>query len=52
MKALINYDYDMKKIETHWYILMFYSFESTKNPITIVLSYTWNKSVTPIFMYW
>jgi hypothetical protein len=38
MRTLINYDYDMKKIQTHWYILMLYSFGSTKNSITIVLS--------------
>ncbi len=38
MKTLINYDYDMKKIKTQWYILVFYPFESTKNSVTIVLS--------------
>jgi hypothetical protein len=38
VKTLIDYDYDMKKIETHWYILMLYPLESIKNPITIALS--------------
>jgi hypothetical protein len=38
MRTLINYDYDMKTFKTHWYILVFYPFESTKNSITIVLS--------------
>jgi hypothetical protein len=38
MKNLLNYDHDMKILKRHWYILMLYPFESTKNPITIVLS--------------
>jgi hypothetical protein len=38
MRILINYDYDMKKFKTHLYILMFYPFESTKDPIIIIFS--------------
>jgi hypothetical protein len=38
MKNLVDYDYNMKKLKTHWYILVFHPFESIKNPITIVLS--------------
>jgi hypothetical protein len=38
MKTLIDYDYNMKKIKTHWDILVFHPFESIKNPIIIVLS--------------
>jgi hypothetical protein len=38
MRTLINYDYDMKFLKTHWYILVLYPFESTKNSITIILS--------------
>jgi hypothetical protein len=38
MKTLIDYDYNMKKIKTHWDILVFHPFESIKNWITIVLS--------------
>jgi len=38
MKILINYDYDMKILKTHWYILVLYPFESTTNSITIVFS--------------
>jgi len=37
MRTLTNYDYDMKFFKTHWYILVLYPFESTKNLITIVL---------------
>jgi hypothetical protein len=37
MRTLINYDYDMKNLNTHWYISVLYPFESTKNSITIVL---------------
>jgi hypothetical protein len=38
MRTLINYDYDMKFLKTHWYILVFNPFESTKNSITIIFS--------------
>jgi len=38
MKTLVNYDYNMKKFKTHWYILMFHPFESIKTSIIIVLS--------------
>jgi len=38
IRTLINYDYDMNFLNTHWYILVFYPFESRKNSITIVLS--------------
>jgi len=38
MRTLINYDYDMNFLKTHWYILVFYPFESTKKWITIILS--------------
>ncbi len=38
MKNLIDYDYDMKKIKTHLYILVLHPLESIKNPIIIVLS--------------
>jgi hypothetical protein len=38
MKTLINYDYDIKKNKTYWYILVLYPFESTKKSIIIVLS--------------
>jgi len=37
MRTLINYDYDMNFLKTHWYILVLYPFESTKILITIVL---------------
>ncbi len=38
MKTLIDYDYNITKFKTHLYILVLHSFESIKNPITIVLS--------------
>jgi len=38
MKTLIDYDYNMKIIKTHWDISVFHPFESIKNPILIVLS--------------
>jgi hypothetical protein len=38
MKTLVDYDYNMKILKTHWYILVFHPFESIKNPITIVFS--------------
>jgi hypothetical protein len=38
MKTLVDYDYHMKKKLTHWYILVFYPFESIKNLVTIGLS--------------
>jgi len=38
LRTLINYDYGMNLFKTHWYILVLYPFESTKNSITIVLS--------------
>jgi hypothetical protein len=38
MRFLVNYDYNMKILKTHWYILMLYPFESIRNPFTIVLS--------------
>jgi hypothetical protein len=38
MKNLIDYDYNMKILKTHWYILVLDPFENIKNPIIIVLS--------------
>jgi hypothetical protein len=38
MKTLVDYDYNMKKFKTHWYILVFSPFESIKNLIAIGLS--------------
>jgi hypothetical protein len=38
MRFLVNYDYNMKILKTHLYILMLYPFESIRNPFTIVLS--------------
>jgi hypothetical protein len=50
MKILINYDYNMKILKTHWYILVLDPFENIKNPIIIVLSsqnaLKWATSVT------
>jgi hypothetical protein len=51
-----SYDYNMKfKKNTNWYILVFYTFETINNPITIVpfiiFSYTWSKSETLTFMH-
>jgi hypothetical protein len=39
MKNLIDYDYIMSFLKAQQYKLIFYSFESIKNSITIVLSY-------------
>jgi len=38
MKTLVDYDYNMNFLKTHWYILVFYPFESIKNPIIVVFS--------------
>jgi hypothetical protein len=38
MKILVDDDHNMKTLKTHRYILVLHPFESTKNPITIVLS--------------
>jgi hypothetical protein len=38
MKTLINYDYDMNFLKTHWYFLVLYPFESPKKSIPIVFS--------------
>jgi hypothetical protein len=38
-KILIDYDYSMKNLKTHWYILVLYPFKSIKNPITILFSF-------------
>jgi hypothetical protein len=34
----MDYDYNMKFLKTHWYIIVFYPFENIKNPIKIALS--------------
>jgi hypothetical protein len=38
MRTLIDYDYDMKILKIHWYMLVLYPFKSIKNPIIIVVS--------------
>jgi len=47
MKTLIDYDYNMKKLKTHSYILVFHPFQSKKksnyNCTFIILSHACSK---------
>jgi hypothetical protein len=38
MRTLIDYDYDMKFLKNHWYILVLYPSKSIKNSFIIIVS--------------
>jgi hypothetical protein len=54
MRILLNYDYDMKKINTliHISALSIWKYKKSKyNCIFIILSYIWSRNMTHAFMY-